>query len=253
MFKFLSSSFSFYFKHITIFLEKSPIYSNTFFMFLKQIKSSDNMKKTTFLGIIAVSIILSAVIVAARQLPAVAITEKTMFKNLVKTYLHPSITGWGIGLNTQQDSYLVSKFHAVSVKILPRDQIIKILKDAKESNTTSWAEVRDQIKAALDANSTTMIKGRIQINKDHYILTCIVKTDTNFTGDIRTIPNYSTCSAGNISAEDCELQSTKVGDLSLTRKSAEFEAGKDRVWAGTMNFNNTAYTFVALVNPRVGD
>jgi hypothetical protein len=48
------------------------------------------------------------------------------------------------------------------------------------------------------------------------------------------------------------LQSTKVGDLSLTKKTAEFEAGKQKVWAGTMNFKEAAYTFVALVNPRLG-
>jgi hypothetical protein len=211
------------------------------------------MKKTVLLSIIVLVAIFSASIVVARQLTAIGNVEKNMFKNLVKGYLHPSISGWGIGLNTEKDSYLLAKFHAVSTKSLPRDQILQILKEAKAGNTTSWTEVRDRIKDALDAYNKTLIKGQIQINKNSYILTGIVRTDTTFTGTIRAKPDYSTCVSANVSAEDCEEQSTKIGDISLTRKSAEFEAGKDRVWAGTMNFNATAYTFVAIVNPRVGD
>ncbi|MEM7825227.1 MAG: hypothetical protein QXO27_04615 [Candidatus Aenigmatarchaeota archaeon] len=209
------------------------------------------MKKILLLSIIAVTLILSASTVTARQLPTIGIAERTMFKNMVQSYLHPEITGWGIGLNTEEDSYLVAKFHAVTVKTLPRTQILQIIKDAKAGNVTDWSEVRDRIKAAIDANGTTLVKGRIQINKEVYILTGIVKTETTFSGIIRIKPNYTACVTANISTEDCENQSAQIGDLSLTRKTAEFEVGKDRVWAGTMNFNNTAYTFVALVNPRV--
>jgi hypothetical protein len=216
------------------------------------------MKRNLLLAMIVISMILSVSIVTANittahNLPALGVVEKSMFKDLVQSYLHPSITGWGIGLNTQQDTYLVSKFNAVTVKTLPRDQIIRILKDAKAGNVTNWSGVKDAIKAAIDANSTTMVTGRIQINKEQYILTGIVKTETTFNGTIRAKPNYTTCVTANISTENCENQSPILGSLSLTRKSAEFESGKDRVWAGTMDFNSTAYTFVALVNPRVGD
>ena len=211
------------------------------------------MKKIVILSIITLLAIFSISVVVARRLPVIGIAERNMFKNLVQTYFHPEINGWGIGLNTEKDSYLIAKFYAVSVKTLPRYQISQIIREANERNATSWTEVRDKIKAALDANNTSVIKGRIQINKEQYILTGTVKTDDTFTGDIRTKPDYSNCAATNISAEDCELQSTKIGDLSLTRKTAEFETGKDRVWAGTMNFNNTAYTFVAVVNPRIGE
>jgi len=212
------------------------------------------MKRTTvLLGIILMTAILSSSAVLARQLPTIGNVEKTTFKNLVQSYFHPSITGWGIGLNTANDNYLVAKFHAVSVKTISRSDVLQIIKEAKSGNATSWLEVRDRIKTVIDNNGTTLVKGRIQINKEQYILTGIVKTETTFTGDIRITPNYSTCVATNVSAENCELQSTKVGYLSITKKSAELEQGKDRVWAGIMNFNNTAYTFVALVNPRTGE
>jgi len=211
------------------------------------------MKKTVLLTVIAITVILSATVVLARQLPSMRDVDKNMFKNLVQGYLHPSITGWGIGLNTQQDSYLVAKFHAVTVKSLPRDQILQILRDAKAGNATDWSDVRDRVKDAIDANGTNITKGMIQINKQTYILTGIVKTETTFNGTIRVKPDYSACVSANISTEACESQSTQIGDLSITRKTAELDQSKDRVWAGTMNFNSTAYTFVALVNPRVGD
>ena len=211
------------------------------------------MKKTVLLTMIAITVILSATVVLAKQLPSITNVDKDMFKNLVQGYLHPSITGWGIGLNTQQDSYLVAKFHAVTVKTLPRDQILQILRDAKAGNATDWSDVRDRISDAIVANGTNVSKGMIQVNKVTYILTGIVKTDTAFNGTIRVKPDYSACVSANISTENCENQATKIGDLSITRKTAELDQSKDRVWAGRMNFNSTAYTFVALVNPRVGD
>jgi len=214
------------------------------------------MKKTLIaLGILVVLAItaVSANIAIAKQLPQIRNVEKTMFKNLVQSYLHPSINGWGIGLNSASDTYLVAKFHVVSVKTLPRAQIAQIIRDAKAGNATEWSEVRDKIKASIDANSTTVIKGRIQINKQQYVLTDIINAETTFSANIRDKPDYSACTATNISAETCELQSAKVGDLSLTMKTAELEENKQRLWAGTMNFNSTSYTFVALVNPRIGD
>lgn len=208
------------------------------------------MKKLGILVLVTVVVIALSVTVAYGKLPTLRQLDKDMFKNMIKNYLSPSINGWGIGLNTNSDSYLVAKFHAVSVKILPRVDIANVLKQAKAENVTDWSVVRDRLKATLDANGTTITKGRIQINREKYILTGIVKTDNTFSADIRNTPNYETCKVQNISAEDCETNSTKVGDVSVTRKTAEFEPGKDRVWAGTLNFNSTAYTFVALVNPR---
>jgi hypothetical protein len=208
------------------------------------------MKKIEILGIIAILAILSVSIVAARKLPTIGNTEKGMFKNLVQGYFHPEINGWGIGLNTEKDSYLIAKFHAVSTKTLPNSRVAEIIKEAREGNSTSWSDVRDKIKAALDTEGTTKTKGRMQINKETYVLTGIVRTNTTFTTDIRTKPDYSACVKQNITAEDCETQSTKVGDLSLTQKTAEFETNKQRVWAGTMDFNDTSYTLVAIINPR---
>ena len=211
------------------------------------------MKRTIALSIVLLAIIFSTSAVVARELPTAGTVEKNMFKNMVQGYLHPSINGWGIGLNTVQDSYLISKFVVVTVRQLPTSQIVQIIKESKTSETASWTEVKDRIKTALDSINTTKIVGRIKINKNNYILTGVIRSDTTFSGDIRTKPDYSACASVNITNENCELQSTKVGDLSLTRKSAELETGKDRVWAGTMNFNNTAYTFVAIVNPQLGD
>lgn len=218
---------------------------------------SDGMKKILIviaLTALAVSVSLMATNIAfARALPAIGNVEKNMFKNLVKAYLHPAVNGWSIGLNTATDSYLIAKFHVVTVKTLPRAQIVQIIREAKAGNATTWAEVRDSIRAAIEANSTSVTKGRIQINKVTYVLTDVARTETTFAANIRNRPDYSGCVAANISAEQCEQQSASVGDLSLTRKAAELEDSKQRVWAGTMNFNNTAYTFVALVNPRLSD
>lgn len=208
------------------------------------------MKKTILL--VLATMLFSATIVSAMHLPSIGNTEKNMFKNLVQGYIHPYASAWGIALNTEKDSYLVAKIYAATVRTLPRNQIQQIIKDAREGNETSWSGVIDKIKAAINANSTNVTKGRIQINNGTYILTNVSKTETTFTADIRMKPNYSACASTNVSAEDCENNSTKLGDMSLTRKNAESTPEKHRVWAGTMDFQDVAYTFVALVNPRVG-
>jgi hypothetical protein len=207
------------------------------------------MRKLVFAAI-AIFLALTVTLVTARGLPRIIEREKEMFKTMVKSYFSPLINGWGIGLNTSSDSYVVVKFHIVSVKILPRIEIANIIRQAKSENVSEWSIVRDRLKLALDANGTTINKGRIQINKEKYVLTNITVTDTNLEAIIRAMPDFGSCKMQNISAEECEVNSTKVGDLSLTKKNVEFEKGKERVWAGSLNFNETAYTFVALILPR---
>lgn len=212
------------------------------------------MKNAFVLSFVMMAVLFSASFAAAKGLPSFGDVEKSMFKDLAKQSISPTITGWGLGLNTAGDSYLVAKFHLVSQKILPRQEILQILKDAKASNSTvTWAEVRDRVKAAIDANSTVVLKGRIQVNKGIYILTGITRTNTTFTADIRAKSDYTACAASNVSAEDCESNSTKIGDISLTKKTSEINPERHRVWAGTLDFNSTAYTFVALVNAQPGE
>jgi hypothetical protein len=215
------------------------------------------MDKRILLGIMAL-IVLTAVFsmtviaarTTARNLRAVQATDKVMFKTMVKRYFHPVVTGWGIGLNTEEDSYLAARFHAVSVKTLSRARVRQIIAEVKESGDVTWEEVRDRVNAALEEEDATRIVARIKINKVNYILTGAVKDETTFSGTIREKPDYDACAATNTSSEDCELAATVVGEMHLTRKEAEFEEGKDRVWAGTMEFEGSDYTFVALVNPR---
>ncbi len=208
------------------------------------------MKKMVLFSLITIALVFSASFAAAKNLPAMKEVEKDMFKSLAKQNINPVTIGWGIGLNTANDSYLVARFYAVSTKIIPRNEILQILKDARASNNiTTWADVAGKIKAAIASNATTAIKGRIQINKEQYILTGVVRNETAFSGDIRSKPDYNICVASNVSAEDCEAQSAKVGDLSLARKTAEVNAERHKIWAGALNFSGTAYTFVTLVNP----
>lgn len=218
--------------------------------YLNILDKFNRMRKIGLLILVSVIVMTLSITVVSAKLGMIRQTERDMFKNMVKNYLSPAINGWGIGLNTASDTYSAVKFHVVSVKILPRVDIADILKQAKSENVSDWSVVKDRLNAALNANGTVMSKGRIQVNKEKYILTNIVKTETTVSADIRNMPNYETCKTQNVSAENCETNSTKVGDFSLARKTAEFEQGKDRVWAGTLNFNSTAYTFVALVNPR---
>jgi hypothetical protein len=211
--------------------------------------------RNAILGIAAVAILLTAgaamadrPLVAASRLKAIGEVEKAMFSNMVKNYLHPTLDAWGVALNTNQDSYLLSKIHVTRVQNLPKGQIVKILRDSKENaNTTTWAQVRDDVKAAIDSNSTTETRGRISINRDTYVLTGIDATNATFSADIRSVPDFNACAKANLTAVECELASTKVGSLSLTRKTSEVNSERQRVWAGTMDFNSTGYTFVAVV------
>lgn len=175
-----------------------------------------------------------------------------MFKSMLTAYLRPAVDGWGIGLNTAADTYIVAKFHVTEVRTLPREQIVQTVRDARASpNMTTWGQVRDALRAAIAENSITETRGLIMIDKETYTLTGIKRTEATFSADIRYKPNYGDCINRSVSAIDCEAAAWKLGDIILTRKAAEVSGTTQRVWAGALNFNESSYTFVALVNPVV--
>jgi hypothetical protein len=210
------------------------------------------MKKTTLLLITVLAISLTVSIVAARELPAITAAHRNQIKTMLKNYFIPTIHGWGVGYDCTSDNHITAKFHVVSTKILPRHQIMAIIREAKAGNARDWSDVVDRLKAAIDANATIVSKGRISINGVKYLLTNISKGETSLTADIRTIVDFATCKQENISAEDCELRGEKVGDVTITRRVQTELPGEPRIWGGTLNFNNTSYKFVALVYPRSG-
>ena len=203
------------------------------------------------LALLALTAVFSVSVLAANNLPAIQTTQRNMFKSMLKNYFHPAMTGWGIGINQEQDTYLAARFHAVSIKTLSRVRIREITQEVRNEENPTWSMLRDRLNQALQDEGETHIKARIKINGVNYILTGVVKDETTFSGVIRTLPDYDACAAAGTSTEDCELESEQVGELSLTKKEAEFERGRDRVWAGTLTFEDTEYVFVALVNPPV--
>jgi hypothetical protein len=140
----------------------------------------------------------------------------------------------------------------VSVKIIPRAQIVEIIREAKAGNVTDWLEVRNRIKAAIDANGTTISKGRISINGTKYILTNITKTEDTWSAIIREMPNYTACKEQNISAEDCEISAAQVGEVSVKKRATTELPGEPKVWSGNLTLNAVTYKFVALAYPRAG-
>jgi len=195
-------------------------------------------------------LIISLTVTIAFALPRIAQTHKEGFKTMLQNFLTPVIHGYGIGFTG--DTYIIAKWHIVNSKILPRVDINDIIRQAKEENVTDWSVVRERIRVALEANGTIVKKGRIKIEKINYLLTNISVSETNAIADVREIPNWESCKQQNISAEDCELSGVKVGDVTITKRTKPQQEipGEPRVWAGTMNFNGTAYTFVTLVYPR---
>jgi hypothetical protein len=83
-------------------------------------------------------------------------------------------------------------------------------------------------------------------------MTNIQVSNQTLTADINQMPVYSTCAQQNISAEDCENSAQKIGDISIAKKTEAIESnnGDPRVWAGTLDFNSVAYTFVSFAYPR---
>jgi hypothetical protein len=183
----------------------------------------------------------------ARKLEAISNANKAAFKTMLQSYMLPVNHGYGIALSG--DSYLTAKWNIVNTKVLSVDQIKSAV---SQSNATTWLGLKDDVKDAIKDHGAVVGKGRITIGKTAYVLTNLSVTNSSVTSSIRTVPNYSDCKQQNVSAESCELNSALVGNLSLTRKSAAVDdnGNEEKVWAGALNFNGTAYTFVTFVYPR---
>jgi len=203
------------------------------------------MKK--ILGLVVVLISVAASVVFARNLPAITIANKLEYKNMIRNYLSPVNHGYGIGFNN--DNYVTAKWYITNVRTLNMSEIKEIVKN---SNATDWSQLRSQIQSVLQAQGIEVIKGRISIGKIIYILTDINVTNSTVAANIREMPIYSNCKDQNITAEQCENMTTQVGSLLLTKKTSaiETEANEPKVWAGTLNFNSTTYTFVTFTYPR---
>ena len=204
------------------------------------------MNKIILVAILA--IILTTTIAFALPKPMQA--HKEGFKTMLKNYLSPVIHGYGIGFTG--DTYITAKWHITDIKILSRNEIRNVIQNSKAENVTDWSTVRERIRTQLEANGTSVKKGRIKISGTTYLLTNIVTSDASATADINEMPNWETCKNQNTTAEDCETSSTKVGEISITKKTRVDQevVNEPRVWAGTLKLNNIDYTFVTLVYPR---
>lgn len=209
------------------------------------------MKKILILTIVLVVGIASSLVFAinfsrgARGLPAIAAAEKLAFKNMLTNYIHPVSYGNGIGFSG--DNYLIAKWYIASVRTLSVDQIKSAILN---SNATDWSGIKKDVENALNTEGTMVSKGRISIGKTSYVFTSIVTSNTSLSANINVLPNYTACNQQNISAEICESNSQKIGDISLAKKTPIESNNEQNVWAGTLDFNSTAYTFVTFAYPR---
>jgi len=209
------------------------------------------MKKILVLAIIALVVIITASTVFAinmhaMKLPAITSANKLEYKTMLKSYLNPVFDGYGIGING--DNYITAKWHISHLKTLSFGEIKNIINN---TNSTNWSELKEEIQNAIQSEGNTTTKGRIKIGNTTYLLTNIQITNTTASADIRNMPDYNACKQSNTSAENCESSTTKVGDLSLAKKTNAINTDdKSRVWAGTLNFNSIAYTFLAFAFPR---
>ncbi|MBI5061062.1 MAG: hypothetical protein HZB67_02010 [Candidatus Aenigmarchaeota archaeon] len=205
----------------------------------------------SILAILAISILATtAMAKPEKSLKQITKENKDEFKDMLKSYLRPQIHGWGIGYDCAGDTQISVKFQMTDIKILPRSQIINTIKDARASGDKDWSDVREEIKNALAANGTEIIKGRISINGVKYLLMNVTTSDTNASADIKQLPDYAACKQQNLSAEQCESNVAKIGDMTITRRVQTELPGEPRLWGGTLNFNSTAYKLVAIVYPR---
>jgi hypothetical protein len=205
------------------------------------------MKKILGLLVVILAISITASVVFARNLPAITAANKLSYKNMLKEYLSPVNHGYGIGFN--DNSYVTAKWYITSVRTLNMSKINEIVKN---SNATDWSQLREQVQNSLKSQGMNVTKGRINIGKNMYILTDINVSNNTVAANIREMPIYSNCKDQNITAEQCEIIATQIGSLSLTKKTSaiETQANEPKVWAGTLNFNSTAYTFVTFAYPR---
>ncbi len=208
------------------------------------------MKKIVLIPIVLV-ILASIAAVSSARLERITETERLAFTNMIRNYFSPVIHGAGIGFDCTENKYITAKFHVLSVKILPFDQVISIIREEREkSQIVDWSAVRERIRAAIDANGTIISKGRISVNGTMYVLTNIQKTDTSFSADIKEMPDYSNCKQQNISAEQCEAQSEQVGSISLAKGEATGLPQTPYLWTGSLEFKEKTYNFAAFAYPR---
>lgn len=171
--------------------------------------------------------------------------NRLAYKTMLKAFFSPVIHGNGIGFT--DDTYVVARWNIISVRTLSRNQIREVI---GEANTTDVAQIRERVQNYLETEGTLMSKGRIKIGDTNYALLNIEVSDGAASADIIELPDYVACSEANTTAEECEQNSTKVGDLSLTKMDAAEGSTDQRVWAGTLNFKDVAYTFVTFAYPR---
>lgn len=208
------------------------------------------MKTLVLIPLFLVILGVTASLAIARLGP-IGETERLAFTNMIKNYLSPVIHGWGIGFDCAGDSYITAKFHILNVKILPFDQVLSIIREERnKSQVVDWSAVRERIRAAIETNGTTISKGRISINGTTYVLTNIVKTETTFSADIRELPDYTSCKQQNISAEQCEIRTEKIGNISLTKGEPTGLPTAPYLWKGTLEFKGVTYKFGAFAYPR---
>jgi hypothetical protein len=200
------------------------------------------------IAVLAISV-LATTAMAKRNLPRIEAAQKLLFKNMLKNYFHPVVHGWGIGYDCDSDEALRVKFHVVDTKILARFRIMEIIGQVKSEDTDDWGTVRDRIQAVIDSEGIVVKKGRISIDNETFLLTNITTGDT-LAADVRKIPDYSACKQQNISAEDCDAQAEKVGDISITKRAGTELPKEPKFWVGTLNFNGSVYKFLALAYPR---
>lgn len=186
----------------------------------------------------------------AFALPKPLQSNKDAFKTMLEDYLNPVLHGYGIGFN--QDNYITAKWYITNIRVLNMTEIKNVMQKAKSENVTDWNTMLVRIKSELDTYGIIAKKGRIRIDGKDYLLTKIQVYESNATADVREIPDWNACKQQNVSEDDCEIKSVKVGDMSLTErtKTNQEVSNEPRAWAGALNFNNTAYTFVTLVYPR---
>jgi hypothetical protein len=204
------------------------------------------LKKLVVIALVAM--VLTATMSFA--LPKPLQNNKDAFKTMLKDYLSPVLHGYGIGFT--QDNYITAKWYITNIKILNKTEIKDVIQKAKSENVADWNTLLVRVKADLDTNGMIAKKGRIRMEGKDYLLTKIQVSDTNATAEIREMPDWNACKQQNVSAEDCEENATNIGNISFTKKTRANQeiSGEPRVWAGTLNFNSTAYTFVTLVYPR---
>jgi hypothetical protein len=202
------------------------------------------MKKILGLLIVVLVVSMTTAVYAKRMMPSMTDDNRVAYKNMLKNYLHPVMSGYGIGL--LGDNYLTAKWSVVEVRTLSTSQIKDIV---NRSNATSWSELKDEVQNAL-RNASTVKKARIEIGSTNYVLTNIQVSNTTLSAEIRSLPNYEACKSQNITDTDCENNAQLMGSLSVAKKNAVLDSKTNtKVWAGTLNFNSTAYTFVSFANP----